>query len=137
MITSFLSHFHGITGNKVVGPIRASSSTPVTITDTIYALTKSKNVKGIITGPCTLAYALKIDTPNYKDRDDLILNLAHHLHSEVKKLSSIGTCIIQVDKPILSTCAVNIDIAEKALRIMFNGKLQNMCTATKQVRSDL
>ena len=129
MVQAFVSKLPGINGNKVTGMIGISDK-PITVADTRYALTQTKYVKGILTGPCTLAYALKIETPSYRDREELILDLAVALHSEAKFLAATGTCMIQVDEPILSTGAVGIDVARDALKIIFNDIATPSCIHT-------
>lgn len=119
MVSAFVSKLPGIQGNTVVGRVQAAER-PITGSDTRYALTKHKYVKGILTGPCTLAYALQINTPTYRNRNELVMDLARALHSEAKFLASAGVYMIQIDEPILSTGAIEIKTAKEALKIIFN-----------------
>ncbi|MDR0438690.1 MAG: methionine synthase [Methanocalculaceae archaeon] len=129
MIQTFASKLPGITGNTVTGTIGISEK-PITIADTRYALTQTKYVKGILTGPCTLAYALKIETHAYRNKDELALDLATALHSEAKFLAAKGVYMIQVDEPILSTGAMDVDLAREALKIIFKGITTASCIHT-------
>ncbi|HJJ90535.1 MAG TPA: methionine synthase [Methanocorpusculum sp.] len=129
MVQVFTSKLPGIRGNTVIGKI-SSPEKPITVADTQYALTQTKYVKGILTGPCTLAYALKIETPIYRNRNELILDLATALHSEAKYLAENGTYMIQVDEPILSTEVMDIKIAKEALKIIFKDISTPSCIHT-------
>ncbi|MDU9375935.1 5-methyltetrahydropteroyltriglutamate--homocysteine methyltransferase [Methanocorpusculaceae archaeon Sp1] len=129
MVQAFVSKLPGINGNTVIGPIGISEK-PITVADTRYALTQTKYVKGILTGPCTLAYALKIETPSYRDREELVMDLAAALHSEAKFLAATGVYMIQVDEPILSTGAMDIETAKEALKIIFRGIETPTCIHT-------
>lgn len=119
MVNAFVSKLPGIQGKSVVGRVLAAEK-PITGGDTRYALTKHKYVKGILTGPCTLAYALQINTPMYRSRDELVMDLAAALHSEAKFLANAGVYMIQIDEPILSTGAMDIGIAKEALKKIFH-----------------
>ncbi len=129
MVQAFVSKLPGINGNTVIGPIGISEK-PITVADTRYALTQTPHVKGILTGPCTLAYALKIETPTYRDREELVMDLAAALHSEAQFLAGSGAYMIQVDEPILSTGAIGMDTAKEALRIIFKGIETPTCIHT-------
>lgn len=129
MVQTFVSRLPGISENVVNGSVGISEK-PITVADTRYALTQTKYVKGILTGPCTLAYALKINTPIYRNREELVMDLAAALHSEAKFLAATGVYMIQVDEPILSTGALGIDIAKEALKIIFNGIETPSCIHT-------
>jgi len=75
MIHAFTSHLPGIRGSAVVGKVQPARQ-PITVTDTKYALSRHPKVKGILTGPSTLAHGLKLETSFYRNRDELILDLA-------------------------------------------------------------
>jgi 5-methyltetrahydropteroyltriglutamate--homocysteine methyltransferase len=129
MIQTFISKLPGITGNAVTGMIGIPEK-PITIADTRYALTQTKYVKGILTGPCTLAYALKIETHAYRNKDEVVLDLATALHSEAKFLAAKGVYMIQVDEPILSTGVMDVDLAREALKIVFKDIATPSCIHT-------
>ncbi|MDO5845727.1 MAG: methionine synthase [Methanocorpusculum sp.] len=129
MVQAFVSRLPGISGNTVIGKI-CPADKPITVGDTKYALTQTKYVKGILTGPCTLSYALRIETPQYRNKEEAVLDLAHALHAEAKHVSDAGASIIQVDEPILSTGAVPVDTAKKALAIIFDGIKTPSCIHT-------
>jgi 5-methyltetrahydropteroyltriglutamate--homocysteine methyltransferase len=117
MVKIYTSALPGIRGNEVVGPVLAASG-PITLRDTRYALTRASRVKGIITGPTTLSFALHLSTPVYRDREDLAMDLARALSQEAVYLQGTGVTMIQVDEPILSTGAASMEAAGEAIRTM-------------------
>lgn len=129
MVQAFVSKLPGISEKTVLGKI-GTADKPITAGDTKYALTKTKYVKGILTGPCTLAYALHISTPIYRNKEEVVMDLAHALHQEAKFLSETGVSIIQVDEPILSTGAIPVETAREALGIIFAGIVTPSCVHT-------
>lgn len=129
MVNSFVSKLPGIANKTVIGKIGPANK-PITLKDTKYALTQNKHVKGILTGPCTLSYALEISTPQYRNKEEVALDLANALHVEAKYLSDAGVSIIQVDEPILSTGAVSTDTAAKCLATIFDGIKTTSCVHT-------
>ena len=66
MIQAFSGKLPGIKGQNVVGKVQPASGA-ITAADTKYARSKSPYVKGIITGPSTLAHGLHISTPMYRN----------------------------------------------------------------------
>lgn len=136
MVNAFVSKLPGITDKTVIGKIQPADK-PITVKDTKYALTQNKYVKGILTGPCTLSYALKIDTPQYRNKEEVILDLAAALHTEAKHLAEAGVTIIQVDEPILSTGAISVDTAKDALSIIFDGIKTPSCIHTCGLLTDI
>lgn len=136
MIESFISKLPGIVNKNVVGKI-GSADHPKTVSDTKYAITQSKYVKGIITGSCTLSYSLQIETPQYRNREEVAIDLAHALHTEVMSLDAAGCTIIQVDEPILSTGSIPVDVAKKCLSIIFDGIKAASCIHTCGILKDI
>lgn len=136
MVEAFVSKLPGISGKTVMGRIRAADK-PITAADTKYALTQTKYVKGILTGPCTLSYALEIKTPEYRNKAEIALDLAAALHEEAKHLSRTGCTLIQIDEPILSTGAVSVDTAKECLSIIFNGIDTPSCVHTCGILGDV
>ncbi|KQC05496.1 MAG: methionine synthase [Methanoculleus sp. SDB] len=114
MIGSFTSQLPGISGQRVIGRVQAPPKA-FTVGDTRYALSQHAKVKGILTGPSTLAHALKIDTPMYRNREELILDIAQALATEAKRLEETGVTIVQIDEPILSTGTANLHTARQAV----------------------
>jgi len=98
---------------KVLPPDR-----PITVPDTRYALSRHPWVKGILTGPSTLAHALQIATPTYRDRADLTLDLAQALAYEARALQDAGVTLIQIDEPIFSTGSADLATGAQALQIL-------------------
>ncbi|HJJ48552.1 MAG TPA: methionine synthase [Methanocorpusculum sp.] len=136
MINAFVSKLPGITDKTVTGKIQPADK-PIRIKDTKYALTQNKYVKGILSGPCTLSYALQIETPQYRNKEEVIMDLAAALHAEAKHLDAAGVSVIQVDEPILSTGAIAIDTAKEALKIIFDGIKAPSCVHTCGILHDI
>ncbi|OYT62468.1 MAG: methylcobamide--CoM methyltransferase [Thermofilum sp. ex4484_15] len=105
----------------VIGEVKFKR--PITVKDWKYALAFSKGrpVKGIITGPYTMAdWSFN---EYYKEREELVIDLARALHEEVKELERAGAKYIQVDEPALSTHRErqDMELAREALREVFKG----------------
>lgn len=117
MITAFVSRLPGIRGHSVIGRIGPSDK-PLTVADTKYALSKHPKVKGIITGPSTLAYSLKVETPAYRGRDEVVLDLAQALAAEAQALEAAGVTMVQIDEPIFSTGAADLAVGRQAVDLI-------------------
>ena len=117
MIQAFSSHLAGIKGQEVIGKVQPASG-PITTSDTKYAIGKAPKVKGIITGPTTLAHGLHIATPMYRNKDELALDLAAALVVEARSLEAAGVTLIQIDEPILSTGVADIAVAKQAIDLI-------------------
>jgi 5-methyltetrahydropteroyltriglutamate--homocysteine methyltransferase len=117
MIQAFVSKLPGIKGQEVIGKVQPASG-PITVGDTKYALGKAPKVKGIITGPTTLAHGLHISTPMYRDKEELALDLAAALISEVKALEAVGVTLLQIDEPIFSTGMADLTVGKRAIEII-------------------
>ncbi|MDD1715406.1 MAG: methionine synthase [Methanolinea sp.] len=120
MVRVFTSRLPGIRGQEVTGKILPSSGA-ITLRDTRYALSRHRFVKGILTGPTTLSHALHISTPMYRDRNEVALDMAKALKEEASSLERAGVCMIQVDEPILSTGAADMEAARNALEVVTSG----------------
>lgn len=114
MISTFTSRLPGVRGNDVVGRIMPPDG-PITVRDTRYARSRHPYVKGILTGPSTLSHGLKISTPNYRSRDELIPDMASALCTEARALDAVGISILQIDEPILSTGIADLSCARDAI----------------------
>ena len=114
MIHAFTSHLPGIRGSSVVGKVQPAAR-PITLADTKYALSRHPKVKGILTGPSTLAHGLSLETPFYRNKDELVLDLAQALAVEADYLQNAGVTLLQIDEPIFSTGAANIAIGREAV----------------------
>lgn len=114
MVKIYTSLLPGIRGNEVIGPVLPAAG-PITLTDTRYALSRAGKVKGIITGPTTLSFALHLATPAYRNREELALDLAAALAKEASYLQGAGVAVMQIDEPILSTGAASLEAAKEAL----------------------
>jgi 5-methyltetrahydropteroyltriglutamate--homocysteine methyltransferase len=117
MIRVFTSRLPGIRDQRVIGKVMVPPA-PVTLSDTRYALRKKPHVKGILTGPTTLAHGLRIDTPAYRNRGDLAVDLAHALAPEAKALEEAGVTLIQLDEPIFSTGSADLQSGKEALALI-------------------
>ncbi len=136
MVEAFVGKLPGISDKTIVGKIGCADK-PITVTDTKYALTQTKQVKGIMTGACTLSYALQIKTPTYRNKEEVAVDLAYALHEEAKHLAHVGCSILQVDEPILSTGVVPVDLAKKCITIIFDGIDTPSCIHTCGVLGDI
>jgi 5-methyltetrahydropteroyltriglutamate--homocysteine methyltransferase len=117
MITAFVSRLPGIRGQSVIGRIEPPDK-PLTVVDTKYALSKHPKVKGIITGPSTLAHGLRIETPAYRGRDEVVLDLAQALATEARALEAAGVTMVQIDEPIFSTGAADLAVGRQAVNLI-------------------
>lgn len=115
MIALIADFLPGVKGQDVTGQIHPAGR-PITLPGVKYALSRHPSVKGILTGPSTLAHGLALRTPVYRDRNELIPDLAEALAQEARYLADAGVTIIQVDEPILSTGAANLSIAQDAVQ---------------------
>jgi len=114
MIGAFSGKIPGIKGQEVVGKIQPAAS-PITVADTKFARSKAPLVKGIITGPSTLAHGLHIATPMYRNREELAADLAAALIPEARALEAVGITLLQIDEPILSTGIADLSVAKDAV----------------------
>jgi 5-methyltetrahydropteroyltriglutamate--homocysteine methyltransferase len=117
MISVFTSQLPGIRGQIVVGKVLPPDQ-PITLADTRYALTRHPEVKGILTGPSTIAHGLRIGTPMYRNREELILDLAHALSVEARALDKAGVTMLQIDEPIFSTGAADLEAGRRAIEVV-------------------
>ncbi len=117
MIGVFASKLPGIRGNDVIGTIMPPDQ-PITVKDTAYAVRQHPYVKAIITGPSTIAYGLHLKTPQYRNRNELIPDIASALVVEARALAHTGAVMLQIDEPILSTGAADLQTAKEAIRII-------------------
>jgi len=117
MIQAFSGKLPGIKGQDVVGKIQPASGA-ITASDTKYARSKSPYVKGIITGPSSLAHGLHISTPMYRNKEELALDLAAALAVEAKHLEAAGITLLQIDEPIFSTGVADLAVGKQAVEII-------------------
>jgi 5-methyltetrahydropteroyltriglutamate--homocysteine methyltransferase len=117
MIGAFGSKLPGVREQEVIGKIQPASSA-ITAADTRYAVSKFPKVKGIITGPSTLAHGLHISTPMYRNKEELALDLAAALVVEARSLEAAGVALLQIDEPILSTGIADLSIARQAVELI-------------------
>jgi 5-methyltetrahydropteroyltriglutamate--homocysteine methyltransferase len=115
MIGMIAGALPGIKHRDVTGIVRAPQK-PITLADTRYALARHPKVKGILTGPSTLAHGLRIATPSYRNKAELALDIAQALATEARALEDAGVTLIQIDEPILSTGAADLHAAQQAVQ---------------------
>ncbi len=126
MVEIFVSNLYGFEGKSIVGKIEHTK--PITLNDLKYANkilkslsnTKNKSVKGILTGPCTIASSVRLENNNfYSDNKDekLIYDLAEALRKEAKSIEN-EVSVIQIDEPILSTGLYSLDTAKRAINLI-------------------
>ena len=120
MVSAFAGQLPGIREGRVVGRIEPPAH-PITVEDVRYARTKAPYVKGILTGPTTLAHALHLDTHVYRDKEEVALDLARVLAAEARALVAAGVCMLQIDEPILSTGAADPGTAAEAVGLVARG----------------
>lgn len=110
--SSMLGIFAGLPGlvpgspPRVVGRVDPSPE-PVTLADLMRARERAGTgrVKGILTGPATLARCCRLDPRSpYRDASDphLLEDLARALAAEARALVEAGFEVVQVDEPVLS-----------------------------------
>ena len=126
MIGVFTSKLPGIRDQQVVGKVQPAAG-PITVADTKIAISKAPKVKGIITGPTTLAYGLHISTPMYRDKDELVPDLAAALLVEARALEAAGITLLQIDEPILSTGIADLAVAKQAVDTITAGLHTPVC----------
>ena len=115
MIALVADFLPGVKGQDVTGQIHPAGK-PITLHGVKHALSRHPAVKGILTGPSTLAHGLSLKTPVYRNRDELIPDLAIALAHEAHYLAEAGVAILQLDEPILSTGAADLSVAREAVR---------------------
>jgi 5-methyltetrahydropteroyltriglutamate--homocysteine methyltransferase len=117
MIQIFAITLPGIKGQEIIGKVQSASG-PITVGDTKYALAKAPKVKGIITGPATIAHSLHISTPMYRNREELALDIAAALVPEAKALEAAGVTLLQIDEPIFSTGMADLAVGKQAIDLI-------------------
>jgi 5-methyltetrahydropteroyltriglutamate--homocysteine methyltransferase len=117
MIQVFASALPGIKGQEIIGKVQSASG-PITVGDTKYARAKAAKVKGIITGPTTIAHSLHISTPMYRNREELALDIAAALVPEAKALEAAGVTLLQIDEPIFSTGMADLTVGKQAIDLI-------------------
>jgi 5-methyltetrahydropteroyltriglutamate--homocysteine methyltransferase len=117
MIGAFTSKLPGIRDQEVIGKIQPAAGA-ITVADTKYALKKFPKVKGIITGPSTLAHGLHLSTHMYRNKEEVALDLAAALVVEARALEATGIALLQIDEPILSTGIADLAIAKQAVEMI-------------------
>jgi 5-methyltetrahydropteroyltriglutamate--homocysteine methyltransferase len=120
MVSAFADRLPGVREGRVIGRIELPAH-PITVDDVRYARSQAPYVKGILTGPTTLAHALHLDTHVYRDRGELALDLAAVLAAEARALAAVGVCMLQIDEPILSTGAADPAAAAEAVGVVADG----------------
>jgi 5-methyltetrahydropteroyltriglutamate--homocysteine methyltransferase len=126
MIGAFASHLPGIREQDVIGKVQPAAG-PITVHDTKYAISKSPWVKGIITGPTTLAHGLHISTPMYRTKEELVPDIAVALLAEARALEAAGITLLQIDEPIFSTGIADLEVGKQAIEMITTGLHTPVC----------
>ncbi len=126
MIRTFTSKLPGIRGSDVIGEVKPPQ-VAVTVKDTKYAASVHPYAKAIITGPSTLSYGLHLSSHHYKDRNELIIDVAKALAVEAVSLSKTGAVMLQVDEPIFSTGVADFEVGSRAIGIIANSVKIPIC----------
>ncbi len=125
MVEIFVSNLYGFEGKRVVNKIEYTK--PITLKDIKFAndvLNKhtknnnkhKKSIKGILTGPCTIASSVRVENYYSDNKDEnLIYDLANALKREAEAIQN-HVSMIQIDEPILSTGLYNLDTARRAIK---------------------
>jgi 5-methyltetrahydropteroyltriglutamate--homocysteine methyltransferase len=126
MIGAFTSKLPGIREQEVIGKVQPASG-GITVGDTKYAISRAPKVKGIITGPTTLAHGLHISTPMYRNKEELVPDLAAALLVEARALEAAGITLLQIDEPILSTGIADLAVGKLAIEQIAAGLHTPVC----------
>ena len=125
MVEIFVSNLYGFEGKRVVNKIEHTK--PITLKDIKFAnnvLNKyynkndknNKSIKGILTGPCTIASSVRVENYYSDNKDEnLIYDLANALKKEAEAIQNYVS-MIQIDEPILSTGLYDLDTARRAIK---------------------
>ena len=94
-------------------------------------------IKFSLTGPFSLAR--RVHNEAYADPADLVLDFARILNREVRALAQAGVAILQIDEPFLAGYPDQVDLAVRALNIVFDGvagptKAVHVCYGNRYAR---
>ena len=125
MVEIFVSNLYGFEGKRVVNKIEHTK--PITLKDIKFANNvlnryynkndkNNKSIKGILTGPCTIASSVRVENYYSDNKDEnLIYDLANVLKKEAEAIQNYVS-MIQIDEPILSTGLYDLDTARRAIK---------------------
>ena len=125
MVEIFVSNLYGFEGKRVVNKIELTK--PITLKDIKFANNvlnryynkndkNNKSIKGILTGPCTIASSVRVENYYSDNKDEnLIYDLANVLKKEAEAIQNYVS-MIQIDEPILSTGLYDLDTARRAIK---------------------
>ncbi|UZE92805.1 MAG: methionine synthase [Methanosarcinales archaeon] len=126
-VTLFVRNIPGFkvkAGRPIVVDKITPSEKSTTVDDYIFAKSIAKcEVKGIVTGPSTLAYASIVnEKAPYKSNDDpeLIYDIAGAQAMEIRALTKAGAKVIQIDEPVFSV-EVDLETGIQAVNKMIEG----------------
>jgi 5-methyltetrahydropteroyltriglutamate--homocysteine methyltransferase len=120
MVRLFTNSLPGIKDQDVIGKVLPAETT-ITAGDTKFALSRKGLVKGIVTGPTTLAHALHLSSKVYRNKEELALDLSVAIAREVRGLAVTGVCMVQIDEPIFSTGTADLSTGHEALQRIASG----------------
>ena len=125
MVEIFVSNLYGFEGKRVVNKIEHTK--PITLKDIKFANNvlnryynkndkNNKSIKGILTGPCTIASSVRVENYYSDNKDEnLIYDSANALKKEAEAIQDYVS-MIQIDEPILSTGLYDLDTARRAIK---------------------
>ena len=64
------------------------------------------------------SHGLHIDTPMYRNKEELALDLAVALHTEAKALEAVGITLLQIDEPMFSTGMADLETGKQAIGLI-------------------
>jgi 5-methyltetrahydropteroyltriglutamate--homocysteine methyltransferase len=105
----------------VVGRVEWAKPITVELWEYASSISQGRPVKAILTGPYTMA-EWSFDL-HYKDRRELVLDLARAIRREVEELVARGAKYVQIDEPALSTrpWREDAELLKEALEVIFKG----------------
>ncbi|WP_423792277.1 methionine synthase [Methanocaldococcus indicus] len=145
MIEIFTKNMFGFEDKRVVSKVEFMK--PITLKDILYAkkiakkLNPNVEIKGIITGPSTIASSVRVENFYTDNKDEnLIYDIAAALNKELLAIER-HVSYIQIDEPILSTGIMDLDVAKKAIDITIKGVKKpiamHVCGDVTKVADDL
>lgn len=101
-----------------------------------------KGIKGIITGPTTLALSSRMEGfYDSEKKEEAIIDLAWALKKEAELLQNTGAKVIQIDEPFLSTGVPDMKTAKKAVEIITRDLTQpvsmHVCGSVVEILDEL
>jgi 5-methyltetrahydropteroyltriglutamate--homocysteine methyltransferase len=119
-------------------PVDDESATLGLVDDLRFTQTYTDHpIKFSLTGPFSLAR--RVHNEAYSDPADLVLDFARILNRELRALAAAGAAILQIDEPFLAGYPEQVELAVRALNILFEGvegptKAVHVCYGNRYAR---